>query len=34
MSYFERLGPTSFRATEHVGGAWNEAEQHIAPALG
>lgn len=34
MSYFERLGPTSFRATEHVGGAWNETEQHIAPALG
>ncbi|MEU5841374.1 thioesterase family protein [Rhodococcus sp. NPDC047139] len=34
MTYFERLGPTSFRATEHVSGAWNEAEQHIAPALG
>jgi len=34
MSYFERLGPTTFRATRHVGGAWKETEQHIAPALG
>lgn len=34
MAYFERLSPTSFRATEHVSGAWNVAEQHIAPALG
>ncbi|MCW1430785.1 thioesterase family protein [Novosphingobium sp. JCM 18896] len=34
MFYFERLGPSSFRASEHVGGAWNPAEQHIAPALG
>lgn len=34
MSYFERLGPTAFRATAHVSGAWNESEQHIAPALG
>ncbi|UYP18901.1 thioesterase family protein [Rhodococcus sp. Z13] len=34
MSYFERLGPASFRATSHVSGAWNETEQHIAPALG
>lgn len=34
MFYFERLGPSSFRASEHVGGAWNTAEQHIAPALG
>lgn len=34
MAYFERLGPDRFRATEHVGGAWNTAEQHIAPALG
>jgi len=34
MFYFERLGPSSFRASEHVGGAWNAAEQHIAPALG
>lgn len=34
MFYFERLGPYSFRASENVGGAWNSAEQHIAPALG
>ena len=34
MFYFERLGSTTFRASEHVGGAWNVAEQHIAPALG
>lgn len=34
MFFFERLGPTRFRASEHVGGAWNTSEQHIAPALG
>ncbi|MDH2413119.1 thioesterase family protein [Nocardioides sp. CER19] len=34
MPYFERTGPTTFRATEHVGGAWNTDEQHIAPSLG
>ena len=34
MFYFERLGPACFRASDHVGGAWNTAEQHIAPALG
>lgn len=34
MAYFETVNATSFRATEHVGGAWNTAEQHIAPALG
>lgn len=34
MFYFERLGPNRFRASEHVGGAWNTSEQHIAPALG
>src|SRR3954452_9873686 len=34
MAYFDRVGPTAFRATEHVGGAWNTQEQHIAPALG
>ncbi|HET8616668.1 MAG TPA: thioesterase family protein [Actinomycetales bacterium] len=34
MPYFERLGPSSFRPTEHVGGAWDTSEQHIAPALG
>lgn len=34
MAYFERLSETEFRATEHVGGAWSEDEQHVAPALG
>ena len=34
MAYFERIDDTRFRATEHVSGAWNEQEQHIAPALG
>ncbi len=34
MAYFERTGSNSFRATEHVGGAWNIEEQHIAPAFG
>ena len=34
MAYFERLGADRFRATPHVGGAWRESEQHIAPALG
>lgn len=34
MAYFERVDDTRFVATEHVGGAWNEQEQHIAPALG
>lgn len=34
MAYFERVSDTRFRATEHVSGAWNEEEQHIAPALG
>jgi acyl-CoA thioesterase len=33
-AYFERLGPTRFRATEHTSGAWEVTEQHIAPALG
>ena len=33
-AYFERLEPTRFRATPAVQGAWNTAEQHIAPALG
>lgn len=32
--YFERLSPNRFRATPLVQGAWNLAEQHIAPALG
>lgn len=34
MPYFERTGASSFRPTEHVGGAWQLDEQHIAPALG
>ncbi len=34
MAYFHRLSDSTFLATEHVGGAWNIAEQHIAPALG
>ncbi len=34
MTYFESLGPDSYRPTPHVGGAWDETEQHIAPALG
>ena len=34
MTYFERLGRSAFRATGHVGGAWDPDEQHVAPALG
>lgn len=34
IHYFERLSETSFRASDHTGGAWNTEEQHIAPALG
>ncbi|KQX64528.1 thioesterase family protein [Angustibacter sp. Root456] len=34
MAYFERLDGDRFLATEHVGGAWELSEQHIAPALG
>ena len=34
MAYFERISATSYRATGHVGGAWDTEEQHIAPALG
>lgn len=34
MAYFERTGEQTFRATEHVGGAWDTATQHIASALG
>lgn len=34
MAFFQRVSESSFRATEHVSGAWNLAEQHIAPALG
>jgi hypothetical protein len=34
VAYFERLGAHAFGATEHTGGAWDLATQHIAPALG
>ena len=34
MAYFERVGESAFRATQHVSGAWNVEHQHIAPALG
>lgn len=34
MAFFERLDATRFRATEHVSGAWDVADQHIAPAIG
>jgi hypothetical protein len=34
MAYFERIDGSTFRATDHVSGAWNPADQHIAPALG
>lgn len=33
-AYFERLSATRFLPTEHVGGAWAEHEQHIAPVIG
>jgi hypothetical protein len=34
LAYFERLDDHRFTATGEVGGAWDVAEQHIAPALG
>lgn len=34
MAYFHQTGQNTFRATQHVGGAWDTATQHIAPALG
>ena len=34
MSYFSRVSDHSYRANEHTGGAWNLAEQHIAPSFG
>lgn len=33
-SYFEPIAPGRYQPTEHVGGAWAEDEQHVAPALG
>ncbi|MBN7793202.1 thioesterase family protein [Microbacterium esteraromaticum] len=32
--YFRRLSATEFEPTDHVGGAWNPDEQHVAPVLG
>lgn len=34
MSYFHRVAAGRYRATEHTSGAWNTAEQHIAPSFG
>ncbi|WP_433610327.1 thioesterase family protein [Prescottella agglutinans] len=34
MAYFKREGAHAFHPTSHVSGAWNEQEQHIAPAIG
>lgn len=34
MVYWQRTAPHTFSPTEHVGGAWDRATQHIAPALG
>ena len=33
-TYFERIDDHRFRPTEHVGGAWTTAEQHISPLNG
>jgi acyl-CoA thioesterase len=33
-TYFRRLDGGRFEPTHHVGGAWRQDEQHIAPALG
>ncbi len=32
--YYEALGGGRYRPTEHVEGAWNDAEQHMAPVSG
>lgn len=34
MPYFDRLSEAVFTPTEHVGGAWNLDEQHVAPSMG
>ncbi|HWJ08966.1 MAG TPA: thioesterase family protein [Nocardioides sp.] len=34
MAYWHRTAAHTFTPTEHVGGAWDLATQHIAPALG
>ncbi|WP_402463602.1 thioesterase family protein [Isoptericola aurantiacus] len=33
-AYFRRTGPTAFDPSPDVGGAWNTAEQHVAPTFG
>lgn len=33
-AYFHRIDERHFQPTAHVGGAWNVAEQHVAPAIG
>ena len=33
-SYFVRIDERTFKATEHVSGAWNVDEQHVAPSFG
>lgn len=34
MAYWQRTAEHAYRPTEHVGGSWDLATQHIAPALG
>ncbi|MCK0116769.1 thioesterase family protein [Isoptericola sp. S6320L] len=34
MAYFRRTGASTFDPTSAVGGAWNTAEQHVAPTFG
>ena len=34
MAYFTRIGDSAFRPSWHVSGAWDVADQHIAPAMG
>jgi hypothetical protein len=34
VSYFVQVAATTFAPTQHVSGAWNADEQHIAPAFG
>src|SRR5690625_358107 len=33
-TYFVRTWRSTYRATQHTSGAWNEGDQHIAPVLG
>lgn len=34
MAYFTRIDDSRFEATAFVSGAWDPADQHIAPAMG